>query len=97
MAPSAISFKPGKYPDPKEADAAYISSLKQSYLDAVERYAIPTNRIKYYAVLTIVLDVRKPGSTSSRFMGLMVSALCYTWNSVVDTLFGLGYMFHGQY
>jgi 2,4-dienoyl-CoA reductase-like NADH-dependent reductase (Old Yellow Enzyme family) len=37
MAPSAISFSPGKYPNPKEADAAYIETVKKAFVDAVER------------------------------------------------------------
>jgi len=38
VGPSAISFAPGKYPEPKEASPEYISSLKQSWLDATERW-----------------------------------------------------------
>ena len=37
VAPSAISFNPGKYPNPHEASMEYLNAFKQSWLDAVER------------------------------------------------------------
>ncbi|WVW83904.1 hypothetical protein I302_105926 [Kwoniella bestiolae CBS 10118] len=37
QAPSAISFNPGKYPDPNEASLEYIENLKLKFDEAVER------------------------------------------------------------
>ncbi|RXK36413.1 oxidoreductase [Tremella mesenterica] len=40
VAPSAISFNPGKYPDPVEASVEYLTNLKEAYVKAAERCKI---------------------------------------------------------
>ena len=40
VGPSAISYQDGKYPMPVEASSEYISSLKQAWLDSVERCVV---------------------------------------------------------